>query len=219
MSQSLSGNNVEDILLIDNHEIVRIGVKKLLTETFSHSNYAEAGTVSDALALVSDRDWHLAVLEPALEQDDGLRLLKEIKRLRPRVPILVFTRRSEEQYAIRAIKGGAAGYVTKTGNSAELVQAARQIIRGGRYISPSLAETLSAELHRDLPDSVHDLLSARELEILRLIGWGKTVGEISVLLSISDKTVSTYRARILEKTGMKNNAELVRYAVEHRLSL
>lgn len=208
---------MEEFLLIDEHEIVRIGLKKLLADTFGKPVYAEARTVGEALRLAADREWAMAVLELAIEQDSGLHLLEELTRRRPKLPTLVFTVHSEQHYALRALRAGAAGYLTKVSAAAELVTAARQIVGGGRYVSASLAETLSEGFHRNLPDSVHDVLSNRELQILRLLGSGKKGGEIAVLLSISDKTVSTYRARILEKTGMKNNAELVRYALEHGL--
>lgn len=207
-----------ELLLIDDYEIVRVGLKKLFMDTFAHPTYAEASTVEEARRLAGDREWNMAVLELAIEQNSGFHLLEEMKRRKPKLPVLVFTVHSEQHYGVRALRAGAAGYLTKMSGAAELVTAAKQIINGGHYVTTSLAETLSIEVQRNLPEFVHDLLSNRELQILRLLGGGKKGGEIAALLSISDKTVSTYRARILEKTGMKNNAELVRYAVEHGLS-
>jgi DNA-binding NarL/FixJ family response regulator len=134
------------------------------------------------------------------------------------MPVLVVSSHPEEQYALRVIRAGAAGYISKASASAELLKAVKAVINGGRYVSPSLAEALSADLHRRDPQAIHETLSDREFQVMSLIGSGKTVGEIAALLGISDKTVSTYRARVLDKTGMKNNAELVRYVVEQRLA-
>lgn len=205
------------VLLIDDHEVVRIGLKQLATQSFPDTMWAETDTAQEALKLISEKNWDLVVLELSLNGNRGLELLKEIKTAQAKAPVLVLTSHAERQYALRAMKAGAAGYINKTSPAAEISRAMKRVCQGGRYVSTSLAESLTADLHRKGPEAIHDLLSDREFQVLRLIGAGKTVGEIAVMLSISDKTVSTYRARILDKTGLKNNAEVVRYVVEHGL--
>jgi len=159
------------------------------------------------------------VLDISLGEMSGLDVLKHIKHVRPKLPVLIFTMHSEQQYARRSFKSGAAGYVTKDSSPTELRQAIRRIVAGGRYVSSSLAETLIADLESGELRQPHESLSDREFEVMRLIASGKTVGEIAALLSLSDRTISTYRARILEKMGMRTNAELTHYAVQSKLTL
>ena len=142
-------------------------------------------------------------------------LLKEFKQIRPKLPVLILSMHSEEQYARRAFKAGAAGYVTKESSGAELVEAVTRVVDGRRYVSPSLAETLVVDIQRGTDRPPHEALSDREFEVMRLIASGKTVTEIADALSLSDKTVSTYRARILQKMDMKTNAELTHYAFKN----
>ena len=205
---------MERILLVDHHEVVRIALKKVIGEAFSAVTFGEASTPPEAIQAITN-EWDLVVIEVSLDHDNGLEVIKEIKRLKPKLPVLVLSDHPEHHYAFRAIKAGASGYVTKVGPAAELLKAVKQVIKGGRYVSPALAEILSVELQRKDAESVHERLSDREFQVLRLLGSGRTVGEIALLLSISDKTVSTYRARLLEKTGLRNNAEVVRYAIEN----
>ncbi len=205
------------ILLIDDHEVVRIGLKQVIADAFEAATWGETGNLQEALPLATEQDWDLIVLELSLEGNRGLELLKAIKSTHTKVPVLVITSLPERQYALRAIKAGASGFISKASSSEELVKAVKKVATGGRYVSPTLAETLTADLQGKGPESLHELLSDREFQVLRLIGSGKTVGEIAVMLAISDKTVSTYRARILDKTGLKNNAEVVRHVVEHGL--
>jgi DNA-binding NarL/FixJ family response regulator len=204
--------------LIDDQEIVRIGLRQVIGGVFPTGTCGEARSSQEALQLAIQQDWDLVLLELAIDGNRGLELLKEMKRDRPRMPVLVVSSHPEEQYALRVIRAGAAGYISKASASAELLRAVKAVINGGRYVSPSLAEALSADLHRRDPQAIHETLSDREFQVMRLIGSGKTVGEIAGLLGISDKTVSTYRARVLDKTGMRNNAELVRYVVEQGLA-
>jgi len=204
--------------LIDDQEIVRIGLRQVIGGVFPTGTCGEARSSQEALQLASQQDWDLVLLELAIDGNRGLELLKEMKRDRPKMPVLVVSSHPEEQYALRVIRAGAAGYISKASASAELLRAVKAVINGGRYVSPSLAEALSADLHRRDPQAIHETLSDREFQVMRLIGSGKTVGEIAGLLGISDKTVSTYRARVLDKTGMRNNAELVRYVVEQGLA-
>ncbi len=205
------------VLLVDDHEVARIGLKKIVLDVFPETIFGEAGTIDQALESVRERDWELIIIDLSTQHNRGLDALKEIKRINPKAALLVVTSLPEQQYAFRAIKAGAVGYIHKTSTSGELQNAVRKVAGGGRYLSVSLAETLSSTLGRKDAEHFHEMLSDREFQVMRLIGSGKTVGEIAAILVISDKTVSTYRARILDKTGLKNNAEVVRYVVENGL--
>jgi two-component system, NarL family, invasion response regulator UvrY len=208
---------MKKILIIDDHEIVRHGLKKILNEQPDDNAFGEASTASEALRLIAEQNWDLVVLDLTLGGRSGLEVLKELKELRPRLPVLILTMHSEEQYARRAFKAGAAGYITKDSPRAELVKAINKVAEGGRYVSHTLAEELVIDLERGSDGPPHQILSDREFEVMCLIASGKTVGEIAVLLSLSDKTISTYRARLLEKMGMKTNAELTHYAIQNSL--
>jgi two-component system invasion response regulator UvrY len=205
------------LLIIDDHEVVRDGVKRIFEEQPGATVFGEASTIPEALRLVQEEDWDAAVLDLSLGGKGGLELLKELKNIRPKLPVVILSMHSEEQYARRAFMVGAAGYVTKDAPRQELVKAVRKAIEGGRYVSPALAEKLVVSLERGAMGQPHEALSNREFEVLRLIGSGKTVGHIANLLSLSDKTISTYRARILLKMHMKSNAELMRYVIQNDL--
>lgn len=205
------------ILIVDDHEVLRDGVKRVFDEQPVTATFGEASTVPEALRLVAEQDWDVVVLDLSLGDRSGLEVLKELKQIRPRLPVLILTMHSEEQYARRAFKAGAAGYITKDSPRAELVKAINKVAEGGRYVSYSLAERLVIDLERGSDRPPHETLSDREFEVMCLIASGKTVGEIAVLISLSDKTISTYRTRVLEKMRMKTNAELTRYAIENKL--
>jgi DNA-binding NarL/FixJ family response regulator len=205
------------ILIVDDHEVLRDGVKRIFDKQPGTIIFGEAGTVQEALRLVREQDWDVVVLDLSLGDRSGLEVLKELKRIRPRLPVLILSMHSEEQFARRAFKAGAAGYITKDSPRAELVKAINKVIGGGRYASPALAEKLIVDLGKDTDRPLHESLSDREFEVMRLIASGKTVGEIADLLSLSDSTISTYRARILEKMEMKTNAELTHYAIQNKL--
>lgn len=205
------------ILIIDDHEVVRDGVKKIFEKEPSAAVFGEAGTGQEALALVREEKWDIAVLDLSLGVRSGLEVLKELKQIRPRLPVLILSMHSEEQYARRAFRAGADGYVTKDSSRAELARAIDKVMKGGKYVTPALAEKLVLSLDRNSHLSIHELLSDREFEVMRLIASGRTVSEIAQLLSLSNKTISTYRARILEKMGMKTNAELTYYAIHNHL--
>ena len=209
---------MKNLLLIDDHEVVRDGVKRILGEQPGAFKFGEAGDAAAALQLVQEHDWDLAVLDLSLEGRGGLDLLSEMKRLRPRLPVLILSIHWEEQYAKRAFKAGASGYVTKDSPRDELATAIHRVLSGGRYVSRSLAETLVGEIAQGTDRPPHECLSDREFEVMRLIASGKTVGEIAGLLSLSDKTISTYRARVLEKMALKNHAELTYYAIQKHLT-
>jgi two-component system, NarL family, invasion response regulator UvrY len=205
------------ILIVDDHEVVRDGVKKILEKKSGTPTFGEAGTAQEALTLAREEEWDLAVLDLSLGGRNGLEVLKELKQIRPRLPVLILSMHSEEQYARRAFRAGAAGYVTKGSSRVELALAVDKVIKGGKYVTPALAEKLVLSLDRDSRLSRHETLSDREFEVMCLIASGKTVGEIAELLSLSNKTISTYRARILEKMEMKTNAELTYYAIHNNL--
>lgn len=204
------------ILLVDDHEVVREGVRQILEKT--PTIFGEAGTAAQALSLVRDEKWNAVVLDLSLAGRDGIEVLKEIKRMKPRLPVLVLSMHSEDLFARRALRAGASGYVTKNSPRTVLADAVDEIIRGGVYISPALAHLLVTDLRSDPNLPPHETLSDREFEVLRLIASGKTVGEIADLLNLSVGTISTYRARILEKMSMRTNAELTRYAVQAGLT-
>jgi two-component system invasion response regulator UvrY len=204
------------VLLVEDHQIVRDGLKTLLREQ-AITVFGEASTAADALSLAREEEWDLAVVDISLGGRSGLDVVREIKQIRPKVPVLVLSMHSEEQYARRAYKAGAAGYVTKDSPRAELASAIAKVIGGGRYVSTTFADRLVVDLERDTDQPPHQALSDREFEVMRLMASGKTIGEIAQLLALSDKTVSTYRARILEKMHLDTNAELIRYVLENKL--
>jgi DNA-binding NarL/FixJ family response regulator len=205
------------ILIVDDHEVVRDGVRRILDRPAGATTFGEAGAGPEAVQLVRANDWDIVLLDVSLAGGDGLEVLKELKQMRPGLPVLILSMHPEALFARRALKAGAAGYVSKSAPRAELATAVDKVIRGGTYVSPALAEQLAVDLRGGTGRPAHELLSDREFEVLRLIGSGKTVGEIAQLLSLSVGTVSTYRARLLEKTGMRTNAELTRYAVDQGL--
>jgi len=205
------------ILIVDDHPIVRQGLKQTLAEAAEIGEIVEAATPQEALDLVRQREWDAVILDIGLPGRGGLEVLKDIKRERPRLPVLILSMHSEDQYAVRAVRAGAAGYLTKEAATENLITAVRKVVAGGRYVSPELAERLATELTVDADRPLHASLSDREFDVLRSIASGQTVGAIADRLSLSVKTVSTYRARILEKMHLKNNAELMRYVVTNHL--
>ena len=206
------------ILLIDDHEVVRAGVKRIFDKQPQGTVlFGEASTAPEALDLVRAQDWDAVVLDLSLGGRNGLEVLKELKQIRPRLPVLILSMHSEQLFARRAFKAGANGYLTKNIPRSELVSAINKVIEGGTYVSPTLAEELVVDLRRGADRSPHELLSDREFEVMRLIASGKTLSEIAELLSLGDSTISTYRARILEKMGMRTNAELTYYAIQSKL--
>lgn len=205
------------ILLADDHAVVRQGVKQILVEVFSQATFGEARNVKDLLELVGSKSWDVVVLDLIMPDGNGLEALKQIKRDHPHLPVLILTMFPEDQYAVRTIKAGAAGYLNKESAPEELVQAIRTILRGGEYISQSVADELVLYARHIDDQPLHKHLSDREYQILRLIASGKEVKEISAELALSPKTVSTYRTRLLIKMNMKTNAELTYYAIQNGL--
>jgi two-component system invasion response regulator UvrY len=205
------------VLIADDHAVFRRGLRETLAEAFSRVTFGEAGTALETLEYVRRQDWDVVILDISMPGKSGLDILDDLKRLRPRLPILLLSMHPEQQFARRALKSGAAGYLTKDSVTEELKEAVKRIVGGGRYVSATLAEKLALDLREGADKPLHELLSDREFQVLRMIASGKTVKDIAEELSLSVKTVSTYRARILEKTGMKTNAELIRYALQTHL--
>jgi two-component system, NarL family, invasion response regulator UvrY len=202
------------ILTIDDHEVVRRGLKDMFTK--ESATFGEARSGAEALDLVRKQPWDIAVLDISLGGRSGLEVLSELKQLRPRMPVLILTMHAEEQYAVRAFKAGASGYINKASSGEELRRAILKIIKGGQYVGPTLAEKIVVQLSQ--PGKVpHETLSNREFEVLCSIASGQTVKEIAAKLSLSDKTISTYRRRILDKMDMRTNAELTHYAIRNGL--
>ena len=205
------------ILITEDHVVVRQGLKLILADHFKKAVFGEARNATEALARVWKDKWDVVVLDITMPGRSGLEVLKEIKRSRPKLPVLILSMHPEDQFAVRLFKAGAAGYLTKESAGEELVGAIKKVVAGGRYISPSMAERMASYLTVDVRKAPHERLSDREFLILRMIASGKPVSQIAKELSLSISTVSTYRARILQKMDMKNNAELTHYALQKEL--
>ena len=205
------------ILITDDHAVLRRGLKQILEDGFGRIQFGEAANASEAVAHVAREHWDLVMLDITMPGRSGLDALKEIKAVKPNMRVLVLSVHSEDQFAVRVLKAGASGFLNKDSAPEELVKAVRKVLGGGRYVSTSLAEKLAMKLDKPGDQLPHQTLSDREFQVLRMIGSGKTVSEIATELSLSVKTVSTYRARILEKMNLNTNAELTRYSFEHKL--
>jgi len=197
--------------------VVRHGLRQILADNFKRATFGEAGTGQEALTKVWNEKWNVVVLDVTMPGRGGLEVLKEIKKSCPRLPVLVLSMHPEDQFAVRVLKAGASGYMTKESAPEELVGAIKKLLAGGRHISTSLADLMAAYISIDAKRPPHELLSNREFQVMRLIASGKTVSAIARELFLSVRTVSTYRTRILEKTGMKNNAELTHYSIQNNL--
>jgi two-component system invasion response regulator UvrY len=206
------------VLIADDHAVVRRGLIELLADEYPSLSVGEARDAAEVWQLAGTQEWDIVILDISMPGRGGLEVLKELRRARPKMPVLVLTSHPEEQYAIRVLKAGAAGYMTKESAPEHLIEAIRKVSAGGRYVSPTLADLLAASVGADAERPPHESLSDREYRVLCLLGSGKTVGEIAAELSLSVKTVSTYRARLLEKMGMKTNAELMSYAIRNGLA-
>jgi DNA-binding NarL/FixJ family response regulator len=205
------------VMLADDHTLLREGLRRLLEQAGDISVQGEAGNGAEALTLLGQRAWDLLVLDMSMPGRNGVDLIRQIKSGHPDVPILVLTMHGEQQYAIQAIKAGASGFLTKDSAAEELVQAVRKVAGGGRYLSPSLAESIAFE-RQDKTDALpHLLLSDRELSVFHHLASGLNNSDIARRLFLSVKTVSTYKSRILVKMNLRNQTDLVRYAIRHRL--
>lgn len=207
-------------LCIDDHAIFRQGVKQILQQYDRQVKIGEAATARAAMELARESRWDVVLLDLSLPDRSGLQLLGELKREQPDLPVVVLTMHGDDEYAVRAVRGGASAYVTKESAPEELITALRKVMGGGRYMTPALAEKVAfAYASPGGPEKPHQTLSERELEILRLIGAGKSLKEIAAMLELSVKSVGTYRSRVLEKMSMSTNADLIRYVIENQLSL
>jgi len=205
------------VLIADDHAILRRGLKEILVRELDSVICGEAENAQQVLAQFQSRPWDLVILDISMPGRSGLDVLRDLKREQPQVPVLVLSMHSEDQYGKRVLKAGASGYMNKESAPEELLKAIRIVLAGGRYVSPSLAERLVFELAGEAEQALHERLSDREIEVLRMIASGKAISQIADELHLSATTVSTYRARILEKMGLTTNAELIRYALDHSL--
>jgi DNA-binding NarL/FixJ family response regulator len=205
------------VLIADDHEIVRCGLRDILTTRLGKVAVSEAKDAGEAINLLIKNEWDLVLLDINMPGRDGLEVLVEARRLRPKTPVLVLTAYPEEQFAIRSFKLGAAGYITKQSVSDELITAVKRVLAGGKYITASLAERLASCIGETSEQSPHEALSHRELQVLRLIAVGKSMKAVADQLTLSEKTVATYRTRIAEKVGLKTNVEIARYALKQGL--
>lgn len=205
------------VLVADDHAVVRRGLEQILSETADIEVAGQASNGADVLRLVREQRFNAVILDVNLGASNGLELLGEIKKERPDLPVLVLTVYSAEQYAVRALRAGAAGFLTKESAPDQLVEAVRKVVSGGKYMSVEMAEQLAHWVADDRARRPHELLSEREFQILRMLASGKTVSQVAEELSLSVKTISTHRMRLLKKMQMKTNAELTSYAVRNGL--
>ena len=205
------------LLVVDDHEIVRAGLKQLLSDYEEFTVAGEAGSGADAVKMVHESNWDVVLLDISMPDMNGIDTLKQIKHWKPKLPVLILTVHPEENYAINLLRAGARGYLRKECTPEELVDAIRLVVSGRRYLSPALRHQLAAELNGEGQNALHTELTQREFQIFCKLANGQTVSEIAEDLFLSIKTVSTYRARILEKMGMKTNSNITYYAIKHGL--
>lgn len=206
-----------NILLVDDHAVVRQGIRHIISGTYDQANFGEACNTHELRELINSGDWDIVILDLALPDGNGLEVLKQLKHDHPKLPVLILSMFPEDQYALRAIKAGASGYLNKESAPEELVAAIQKVLQGGEFISPSLAEELLHYARHEEDQPAHKYLSDREYQVLCLIASGKEVKDIAIELALSAKTISTYRTRLLEKMKMKTNAELTNYAIRNGL--
>ncbi|NOT61835.1 MAG: response regulator transcription factor [Acidobacteria bacterium] len=206
------------IIIADDHAIVRSGLRQILSNEPDLEVAGEAQSGAEVLELIRKGSWDVLVLDIGLPGRSGVEVLRDVKRECPKLPVLILSVYPEDQYAVRAIKAGAAGYLNKDSAPDELVKAIRKVLRGGKYISEAVADRLIMALDEDADLPPHELLSDREYQVLCMIASGQTLSEIAEAIALSPKTISTYRARLLEKMRMNNNAELTHYAIKHNLT-
>ena len=205
------------ILITDDHALIRQGLKQILLEGFGNVEVGEAQNAHEALEQIGKNDWDAVVMDITMPGRSGLDVLREIKSAKPKLPVLFLSMHSEDQLAIRALKAGAAGFITKECAPQELVNALKQVLAGSKYISKTLVQKLASDLATDTTKPLHESLSDREYQVMCQIAAGKSATQIAEELALSVKTISTYRTRVFEKMGMKTNAELTRYAIKNAL--
>jgi two-component system, NarL family, invasion response regulator UvrY len=205
------------IIIADDHPVVLKGLKEIMQEGFDQVEVDEAGRGYELINKIQASDYDLVLLDISLPDINGIEVLKELKRIKPKLPVLIVSMYPEEQYALRALKAGARGYLIKQSAPGELILAVRKILSGKKYVSPAFAEQLVLDFESDIEKPAHEKLSNREFQIMRMFGSGKTMKEIAEELHLSINSIRTYRARILEKIGIKKTNELIHYAVTHGL--
>lgn len=205
------------VLVADDHAVVREGIKRLLSEAHNITVAGEAGDGAELLARVAEQQYDVVLMDLAMPGPSGLDTLEELRARAPRLPVLILSMYPEDQYAVRTLMAGASGYINKGSPPERLVEAIRMVAAGRRYISEGVAQLLASHVDNLSDRSAHETLSKREFQVMCLIASGQTVGEIADDLSLSVKTVSTYRTRVLEKLGLRHNAEIIRYALKHDL--
>lgn len=205
------------VLIGDDHSIVRQGLRQILADGKGRYECGEAVNGQMVLDMIDKEHWDVVILDISMPGLSGLDILKEIKKNKPRLPVLILTMHSEDQFALRSIKAGASGYLTKDSAPEELIKAINKVMDGGKYVNQQLAEILAADIERNIEGPLHSTLSDREYQVMRLIASGRTAKQIADELALSVKTISTYRARLLEKMKMKTNAELTYYAIQNKL--
>jgi DNA-binding NarL/FixJ family response regulator len=205
------------VLIADDHAIVRQGLKQILSETDDLIIAGEADDGAEALQLARQQQWDVFLLDVTMPNRNGIDTLKQLKKEFPRLPVLMLSMHPEEQYAVRAIKAGASGYLTKQSAPEQLVTAIRQVAQGKKYVSPTVAMQLADAIASDSEKPLHELLTDREFEVFRMIAVGRPLTQIAEELNLAVATISTFRARIIEKTGLRSNAEMIRYGLEHGL--
>ena len=206
-----------NILLADDHFVVRRGLRDILQEEFPNAKFDEVSDGHELVKRIRTSPYDIVISDLSMPGKNGLEALKIIKTEFPTIPVLILSIHPEELYAIRVLKAGASGYMTKESAPEELVKAVKLIMNGRKYITPSLAEKMVSKLDHDFSKLPHELLSDRELDVLKMIAGGKTISEIANELSLSVNTISTYRARVLEKMNLKTNSELTYYAISNQL--
>lgn len=205
------------ILIADDFPIVRKGIKEVLEEKGGFQVIDEVNEGREALQLISERNYDVVMLDISMPGRSGLDILTDIKRIKPKLPVLVISMHPEENYAVRALKSGASGYISKTTSPEDLIEAVTRVASGRKYVSENLAENMATLLDRNMEDLPHKTLSDREFEVFYKLASGNSISAIANEMSLSVKTISTYRSRILEKMNMKSNAELAIYAVQNKL--
>lgn len=205
------------MLIADDHAIVRRGLQEILVRELEDSVFGEAKDAQEVIERTKRDDWDLVILDITMPGRSGLDVLRDIKTLRPKLPVLILSMHSEAQYGKRILRAGASGFMNKESAPEELIRAVQKVLAGGRYVSPALAERLALDLNDEVRHDVQETLSHREFEVLRMIALGKTITQIAEELHLSVSTVSTHRARILEKMEMTTTAELMRYALSNHV--
>ena len=209
---------MSNILIVDDHAVVRAGLKQIISDISGITAVDEADDAIEALSKIREKEYSVVVLDISMPGKSGLDVLKEIRNEHPKLPVLMLSMHPEYQYAMRSLRSGAWGYVTKDSAPAELAVAIRTVVGGRKYISSNLAEKLAFNLDVDMKKEPHEILSDREHQVLCMIASGKTLTEIGDQLALSVKTISTYRGRILEKMQLRNNAEMINYAIRNHLA-